>query len=414
MNEGHDPDPRRLLDASPDALIGIDAGAVVRYASAAAERMLGWRVADWIGRNGLDLVHPGDHAAMLGALGTVTEKDVGRPIEARVRGGDGTWRWIELVGRDRLADPEIAMILLALRDVTERRRLEVAAGDASRFEVLLRHSPTVMVVCDADGRIATLSSSLTRLLGHDQERIEGRPLADLAHRDDAAAVIDALGRARVGPTGTAEVDVRLTRVGDGAERWYRLEIVDLLDDPVVAGVIVAAHDITELHEARLALEHMASHDQLTGLANRRRLLAHLDAALTGGGPVAVLYIDLDGFKPVNDLLGHGAGDEVLVRTARRIEDVTGGRALVARLGGDEFAVLLADDDAATADEMALAVAAAVAEPFRVGGGVAHIGASVGVATAVDGPRLGAEELLADADRNMYRNKHRTDPATPAG
>lgn len=405
-------DPWRLLDESPDAVLGIDVGGVIRYASRSAERLLGWRAEEWIGRDGFELVHPDDHAHLLGSIGTVQRKSVGRPIEARVGAADGSWRWLELVGRSLLDDPEMGLILLSLRDVTERRRLEVAAGDATRFEVLLRYSPTVIVVCDADGRIATLSASLTRQLGHDQETVEGRPLTELAHPDDAHLVAAALGRAHESPSRTTQVDVRLLRVGDVDTPWYRLQLVDLLDDPVVAGVIVAAHDVTELHEARLALEQMATHDQLTGLANRGLLLDRLDGAVAAGVPVAVLYVDLDGFKPVNDLLGHGAGDEVLVRTARRIEAVVGERALVARLGGDEFAVLLGGDDADAADDLARAVAVSVAEPYRVGGGLARIGASVGLARSGEG--LGAEELVAEADRDMYRRKHqrRPEPVEP--
>lgn len=397
------PDPWRLLDESPDAVLGVDPDGVVRFASRAAERLLGWRAEEWVGRNGFELVHPDDHAHLLGSIGTVQHKQVGRPIEARVRAADGGWRWIELVGRSLLDDPAVGLLLLSLRDVTQRRRLEVASGDATRFEVLLRYSPTVTLVCDAAGRIATLSASLTRHLGHDQEAVEGRPLAELAHPDDAGMVATGFARAREAPTRSTQVDVRLRRADGAGAPWYRLQLVDLLDDPVVAGVIVAAHDVTELHEARLALEQMATHDQLTGLANRRLLLDRLAAALAGGGPVAVLYVDLDGFKPVNDLLGHGAGDEVLVRTARRIEAVVGERALVARLGGDEFAVVLVDDDADTADGLAATVAASVSEPYRVGGGLARIGASVGLARGVAG--LVAEEMVAEADRDMYRRKH---------
>ena len=164
---------------------------------------------------------------------------------------------------------------------------------------------------------------------------------------------------------------------------------DLTQDPRVRGLVLTIRD----DEARHALRRRASHDPLTGLANRALLHERIAAA---DGEVALLYLDLDGFKPVNDRLGHAAGDEVLRLVARRLEGCVRAGDTVARLGGDEFALLVSDG----AEEVAERVRVAFDDPFTVDGHRLPVGASVGVATGA----ADADALLAAADRAMYAVK----------
>jgi diguanylate cyclase (GGDEF)-like protein len=178
------------------------------------------------------------------------------------------------------------------------------------------------------------------------------------------------------------------------DRWFLQRITPLR---VGRGVVVSHVDITRRKRAELAVSHLASHDALTGLLNRRELeRADVQA------PV-VLFLDLDGFKTVNDRLGHAAGDEVLARAANRILHQTRPDDRVARLGGDEFVVILAD---AGGEETAAAVAArietAVAAPYQVGPDIVRIGASVGIARGAPGESLAA--VVARADAAMYEAK----------
>jgi diguanylate cyclase (GGDEF)-like protein len=165
---------------------------------------------------------------------------------------------------------------------------------------------------------------------------------------------------------------------------------DLTHDPRVRALVLTVRD----DAARQDLRRRATHDPLTGLANRALLHERIAA---GTGEATLLYIDLDGFKPINDRLGHAAGDEVLRLVARRLERcVRAEQDTVARLGGDEFAVLVRDG----ADDVAERVRAAFAMPFTVSGEQLAVGASVGVASGF----ADADELLAEADRAMYAIK----------
>ncbi len=165
-------------------------------------------------------------------------------------------------------------------------------------------------------------------------------------------------------------------------------------------------DITEARQAEARVTWLAHYDALTGLANRALLQANLERVLTGRRAresVSLLYIDLDLFKEINDGLGHGAGDAVLIETARRLEHAVRPRDLVARLGGDEFVVLADGADARAAQMIAERILTALAQPIDLDGQTAHVGASIGIATA-PGDALSAGDLLRAADVAMYHAK----------
>jgi diguanylate cyclase (GGDEF)-like protein len=192
-------------------------------------------------------------------------------------------------------------------------------------------------------------------------------------------------------------------------------VVSLLDDPVVASFVVTGLDVSELHETRRRLEHLATHDPLTGLPNRKLLDERLTQLLAELEPVALLYVDLDRFKTVNDTLGHDAGDELLVMVARRLLGGLAGTDLVARVGGDEFVILAVGvRDDATATALATRLEGILRSPYELRAGAACVGASVGAVVAR--PGVLASTLLADADLAMYSAKAlgpRGEQATPA-
>jgi diguanylate cyclase (GGDEF)-like protein len=179
----------------------------------------------------------------------------------------------------------------------------------------------------------------------------------------------------------------------------------LVTAAVISGLGVARFAIAVRQQERMQqlLLHQASHDTLTGLTNRRVLTERLDDLF--GRPqhdAMLLYVDLDGFKAVNDVHGHAAGDQVLAAVASRIQSQVRGTDVVARLGGDEFAVLCQGLAAADAQMLAERICETVAQPISVGGDWVHIGASVGIATAVD--RATPEEFLNAADDAMFAAK----------
>jgi diguanylate cyclase (GGDEF)-like protein len=210
---------------------------------------------------------------------------------------------------------------------------------------------------------------------------------------------------RPGEVREAEFEVELP---DGTRPWLALRGVNLLDDPDVAGVIIHLHDVTDRKLAEQELQLRAFHDPLTGLANRALLLDRLDHALRrsarSGRPPAVVFLDLDGFKAVNDSLGHDSGDRLLCLLADRLRTAVREEDTVARLGGDEFAILVEDRTHALPEATTLAdrILRALAEPVDLEGRELNVSASIGV--AVGGSDATGVSLVRDADIAMYRAK----------
>jgi diguanylate cyclase (GGDEF)-like protein len=225
-------------------------------------------------------------------------------------------------------------------------------------------------------------------------------MATRVHPDDLRQLRSLARRMRESPGINAEADIRL-RHADGSYRWIQLIGTDLRGNGSVRGVVWNGRDITDSRRLADELRHQATHDPLTGLPNRALLEHRLDAA-AADDRIAILLLDLDGFKQVNDVHGHHAGDQVLITVAERLTAVVGEAGMAARLGGDEFAVLLPGADESTAGKLTAWIEAAVAEPITLAGGAeVGVGTSVGVAAGV---REDAERILRDADAAMYRSK----------
>ena len=410
MDSGHD--PAALLQALPDVVFVIDGGGALRFVSASAAPVLGWDPAEWIGRSVVDLVHEDDIAVVASSILTVQGKELGSPIEVRVRRADGGWRWLEVIGRNRLQEPGVDGVVCVARDLTRRRMWEVAANDVACFQQVVQHAASITLLLDAAGVVRSVNGAFTRLLGHDPSVVVGQPLTSFVLEPSESGLRDALARSRsTGQRVTFEAQMRVDGGSEG--RPVRFELVNLLDDPVVAGIVATGHDVSELQAARWALENQARSDALTGLANRTVVVERLEELLADRERFAVLFVDLDRFKPVNDLLGHDAGDELLRAVGERLRGCVRSTDLVARVGGDEFVVVAPKISNRT---IALAAAAkidrALAEPFSLRAGPVRIGASVGVAVAEPGATVAG--LLADADMAMYDTKadRRGDPRRP--
>ena len=248
------------------------------------------------------------------------------------------------------------------------------------------------------GEVINANSAAGRLLGVPGEELRGRSLTELL-----PAVAD---------RGTAAPGTTRSAVGipgpDGTPMWIAVSTTPLPASEPGADprALVILHDVTEQWSARDQLDRRARHDPLTGLINRGELLSRLAAVdSTSGGPlVGVIYLDLDGFKLVNDTRGHQVGDELLVAVARRIRAVLRPQDSLARIGGDEFVILsLAVIDPQDLSAIAERVRSTLDEPVSVGGREHRISMSVGIAMAATG-ELDADDLLRQADMAMYRAK----------
>jgi diguanylate cyclase (GGDEF)-like protein/PAS domain S-box-containing protein len=270
------------------------------------------------------------------------------------------------------------------------------------FRSLVAQSSEVVIVLEPDLTVRFLTS-LTVALGHLPEAFVGREVGELVLPQDRAHLDVVLARAIAAPGESVSGRAR-TRHADGSIRTLDLTVVSLLDDPAVEAIVVNAVDVTERDALQEELAHRAFHDELTGLPNRARFRARLDWILSHGEEVGVLFVDLDGFKAVNDALGHTAGDALLATFARRLRSAVNDVHVVARLGGDEFAVLVEEPGAEAACAIAEQVMAALAEPLLVDGRELPVSASIGVATTATA--VDAAELLRDADVAMYQAKAR--------
>ena len=272
-----------------------------------------------------------------------------------------------------------------------------------QFEAAFEHASIGMALLDEQSRVLQANTSLAALLGVPVEDLIGSAFDSWAHELDRHELSAALA-ALTGATHGIRAEIRFTRP-DGQQRWGLVAASWLAGSAgVPPRAIAQVENVTDRKAAEARLSHLAQHDALTGLANRSLLLAHLDSALQGDRALAVVFLDLDRFKVVNDGLGHAAGDRLLQEVAQRLRAVVRPGDVVARLGGDEFVVLC---HGVHSDEEALAVAERVLAGLRApvlldARSEVVVAGSAGVACARDDST--AETLLRDADTAMYAAK----------
>ncbi|GIF49546.1 hypothetical protein Afe04nite_40850 [Asanoa ferruginea] len=271
------------------------------------------------------------------------------------------------------------------------------------FRSLVEHASDITMVLDGHGVITYVTPALRPMLGQEPAAAVGQPVAAALRPVDAERLEALLASVMAGRMVTATDELEVRRA-DGARRWLEVIATGRLKDPAVVGLVLNIRDVSDTVALRERLWHDASHDPLTGLANRtlfnERAEALREPAARGRGS-AVLLLDLDQFKDVNDEFGHPAGDELLRIAARRIEHSVRPADTVARLGGDEFSVILVDTTEAAAADTARRIVDALARPVSIDDHVLRPAASVGVAVSVDKP---IEALLRDADEAMYAAK----------
>jgi diguanylate cyclase (GGDEF)-like protein/PAS domain S-box-containing protein len=531
----------RLLNDFPEIVVVLDATGNVLWANHLAEVLFDRTLESAIGMSGIDLVHPDDLEIVLRSLETVQSKSVGSPLEIRAKIGED-WRLIELIGTP-VPWFEKGAVLFSIRDLTDRRRFELARDNVARFRSLVHNANTIMMFLSPAGVVESVSGAMTRMLGHDPEAVERQPLANIVAPSDRPALRVAIETALRSSSATQPViqALRLLRRGGDEMISYELSIVSLVDDPTVGGLVVTAHDVSarvtaemelrntvrELRETssllnatlestadgvlvvgidrtitsfnsqfaemwrlptnliaarndhrllehvaeqlvdpaafvsrvvdlyahpeaesndtleftdgrvfqRLSkpqyvsgdvvgrvwsfsditeqkrlendLAHLAFHDALTGLANRALFHDRVNQALArverSDKYVAVIILDLDNFKTINDSLGHPAGDELLNIVATTLVSSLRKSDTAARLGGDEFAVLV--EDAPNRDEvmrMADRLMKTFRMPVTVAGQEINPTVSMGITFGISGNT--GDQLLRNADLAMYLAK----------
>jgi len=317
------------------------------------------------------------------------------------------WKWAGIHALFVLAASAAQVTSWRVTEDQHARAAEEIRRSERRFRALIENASDAVTVMDALGDIRYESASVARVLGYPTGSRLGTSAFEFVHPDDHAKSEAVLSAVLAHPGRTMPLELRALHA-DCSWRWLDARITNLLEEPDVAGVVANFRDITERKELEERLAHQAFHDALTGLANRALFLDRTEHALAtlrrlGTGHVAVLFLDLDDFKTVNDGLGHAAGDAVLVELGSRLTATLRAVDTCARLGGDEFAVLLEGlADPPEAFEIGGRVLETVRDPITVDGTTVALNASLGI-VITDGVD-DAADLVRNADLAMYKAK----------
>lgn len=368
-------------------------------------RMLGWTREQMVGQRSSDFIHPDDQERAIANWMELLSRQDAQRVRLRHRRADGSFAWVELENQYLPADdPADAVVVTQMSDISD----EMAAHEAvQQRERLLRRVaeslPVGIMQLSADRALVYANARLAALLGIDA--VSG--VADLlavvpeADRDPLAEALDA---ALDGETDT-ELEIAVVHQASGEARVCAVSLVSLSDREGAPGALLSLTDVTDSARMRAELTAKATYDVLTGCHNRASTMAFLEQLLAdpAAGPTAVIFVDLDRLKPVNDSLGHDAGDELLALTAARLTGVLRRDDIVGRIGGDEFLVVCRGlETPKAALDMGTRVREALVAPAVLTAGPVDVSASIGVAHATPGTDVAA--LIRQADRAMYVSK----------
>lgn len=398
---------RALVDKSSEIVKLVNLDGELRYASPAMERILGYPPEEIIGRNIFDFVHPEDIPSIMEATSEAVAADgegqetIWNIAEYRMLHADGRWLNIESIGTYLLDHPAINGVVVNARDVTGRREAEDRIRRSEeKYRRVVETVGEVIFRTDEAGRWSFLNPAWSKLTGFTTEETLGRNVSDFVEFSGG----DSTQRT------SNEVSISTRR---GTKRIFEVSFADGSQEgggfEDSFGIL---HDVTERKRLENRLERLAMHDPLTDLPNRRLFLDHLRDSPPwsnpeGEGCVALLFVDLDRFKNINDTLGHEAGDSVLVAVAGRLRGCVRAEDFVARLGGEEFVVLMSGAGEKEAERAAERVLEVFERPFSLGndGRSTRLTASIGISW-VSSPEVRPEELLREADQAMYLAKNR--------
>jgi diguanylate cyclase (GGDEF)-like protein/PAS domain S-box-containing protein len=395
---------KALVSNAADIIVVTNQAGIMQYVSPAFERILGRSADPYKDESMGTFVHPDD-------LGRIVDEfppllaDPARVLRTVLRGRDvhGKWRHFETTITNHLDDPDVRGIVGNLHDITELREAH------ERFRSAFEHAPIGMGMSDLEGRIIQTNDAYGKILGRCPADLVGVSISDLTHPDDREWSSAEMRDYVSGGSDTYQTEKRYLH-SDGHEVWVSLSISCVRDDEKRPLYLIGqVEDITERRELRQRLAYAAIHDPLTGLPNRELFMDRVEVALRraarGQHDAAVIFLDLDRFKLINDSLGHDVGDQVLGAVADRLGSVMRTSDTLARFGGDEFTVLCEDiNNEGDALEVAQRFVMAMSQPLALQGSEVFVTMSAGI--ALSGVGESGAAILRNADVAMYRAKER--------
>jgi len=409
---------RILAENSTDMVFQVDLDLVRRYVSPACREILGYEPEELIDTKPIGMIHPDDAKRVEETYRAVLNGRERASVTNRIRHRDGHWVWVEAelrLVRDQQSG-KAAGILGSLRDVSARRAAEERLSESecrereksAALKITLAHMSQGLSMFDADERLTVWNERYIAMYGISPEIvrtgvtftaiIEHRKANGNLESEVAEFVADLRRKIAEGRTFTM-----LTQLKDG-------RVFSIVTTPTEGGGWVATHeDVTERHGHETRISFMAHHDLLTGLANRAYFSEKIEDAVARlrrhGEPFAILMLDLDKFKHVNDTFGHPAGDQLLKETAQRLKAALRETDVLARLGGDEFAIIQSGQTNPREDAVSLAnrIVKVISQPYDLDGNIASVGTSIGIALAPDDADA-SNALLKLADHALYAAK----------
>jgi diguanylate cyclase (GGDEF)-like protein/PAS domain S-box-containing protein len=399
---------RALLDAIPNPVYFKDRGGRYGVYNRAFDDLFGGG-RDWIGKTVHDMFDGKNAVEHEARDKPLYERPASTTYEMLEPTAEGEMRQM-LYNKVSFVDQrgEVAGLIGVITDVTRYKETERALeASEARFRVLTESSLDLISVLHEDGRIQYQSPALRHLLGYEPADTVGKNVSDLIHQDDIETVRAALRRIIESRQSIEPVEFRI-RHRDGMWRTFESLGTNCLANPHIHGVVFNSRDVTDRKVIQQRIQHLAYHDNLTGLPNRSLLqdrLAHSIArAERSNRKVAVLFIDLDNFKNINDTLGHDVGDELLRQVSRRLSECVRLEDTIARQGGDEFIVLLDSlEDGRGASVVAQKILNSLRSAFILSGTEQHVSGSVGIALYPEDGR-DAQTLMKNADTAMFHGK----------
>ncbi len=380
-----------VADYVAELVTVFDADGNLLWVNAAVERLLGWQRTEWDGRHAIELAHPDDLALGMELLSSAkaTGPGVKEPVVYRLAHRDGSWVDFECIASTvELEDAQVLLVVTGRPAREIRPSTAIFEEAAMRVSSMFNDATIAMAQVALDGSVLRANNAFAVLVGSEPDQPLGHlPLEVIrvasdddgpSFQDQQVAIEHLNGMVR-----HARVSQSLVRDYRGAPMYYAVQAVD----------------VTDLVVAERELLHRSTHDPLTGLANRAVLDRIFDSEQCG--TTALIYLDLDRFKPVNDSFGHAAGDEVLCVIADRLRRQVRGVDVVVRLGGDEFVIVCGDVERDEALSLADRLVRVCADPIVVDQAMIQVEASAGVAFTND---AGLGDLLRRADSALYRAK----------
>jgi diguanylate cyclase (GGDEF)-like protein/PAS domain S-box-containing protein len=418
---------KAILDNVVDGIISIDAAGTIVSINPAGVRMFEYEAAEVIGQNVKMLMPEPDrgghdgHLARYRSTGKTRIIGVGRELDGLAKSGRTFPMELTIT---EVSVGEKRLFVGVVRDITERKRAEHEARKARAFrESLIENSPAAIIVTDVDFTISAMNPAAQKLLWYQPEELVGRgtPLIFYDHTQAEARTKrlaaetgaffagDEAGLAAPEITGLREAEWTFFRKG-GSTVIVQVTVTALnSEDGEPTGYMITAYDVSERKRREEYISHLAHHDVLTGLPTRQLLMDRLEMMLARSrrfsSKSALLMIDLNNFKQVNDSLGHHVGDRLLIQVAERLRSAVRTMDTVARMGGDEFVVLISDiESASSAEQVAAKLLSAFRAPFSLGDqNDFDVHASIGVCVFPEGG-ADANALLRNADIAMYYAK----------